>query len=348
MKTRLAYLLAILVACGKGGGQEPAPAPAPAPGSASGATVGTPTPPPPAAAAKPQAKDDGAKQLLAKGTTCELQQGSLPLDCAEYKAMGEYGFQNQGSDAVAETCASFLQDPDAKKRLLAATCLDHMNARAVTPQLGAALDAIEAEKDVAVRKQIAWGIKGAEAVTAKLDDRVIAIVTRLAADPKTEDVAGDLFDTLFPQYLAGSGPKPPAKAQALAIEALGRDGTAMQHSAFNAIKLLDDKPAVCAALAAAIRPDAKQWANAADAFADIKDACIADLPRVIDLTLARLAAGEEHLDLLKKLDRVFELDAPTRAKIAKAIKAATGKAPDWQRKSFNETAAAFSKPAVKP
>jgi hypothetical protein len=231
--------------------------------------------------------------------------------------------------------------------LLAATCLDHMNARGVTPQLGAALDAIEAEKDDAVRKELAWGIKNAEAVTAKLDDRVIAVVTKLAADPKTEPAAGDLFDTLFPQYMMGSGPKPPAKAQALAIEALKRDGTAMQHSAFNAVKLLDDKPAVCAALGQAIRADAKQWASAADALADLKDACAADLPRVVDLTLTRLAAGDDHLDLLKKLDRTFELDAPTRAKIAKALKAAAGKAPDWQRKDFNETAAAFTKPVVK-
>jgi hypothetical protein len=344
---RTVVLIALVVAgsssgCSKKGGDQP---PKPAPGSAGTATARAE--PPPVAAAKPQIKDDGAKQLLAAGTACALRQGALPLDCAEYKAMGDYAFQHQGSDAVAETCAAFLRDPDAKKRLLAATCLDHLNARGVTPQLGAALDAIEAEKDVAVQKEIAWGIKDAEAVTAKLDDRVLALTAKLAADPKTEPAAADVFSTLFPQYMMGSGPKPPVKAQQMAIEAIGRDGTAMQREAFNAIKLLDDKPAVCAALGAAIKPEAKQWANAADAFADLKDACVADLPRVLDLTLAQLAAGDDHLDLLKKLDRAFELDAPTRAKIAKAIKAARGKAPDWKRKQFDETAALFAKPAVK-
>ena len=120
----IAFLIA---ACGKSGGdQKPAPAPAPV-GSGSAATKPEPLAPP----AKAQPKDEGARTLLAKGTACaRSSQGDLPLDCAEYKAMGDYAFQHQDDKGVAETCAAFLADPDPKKRLLAATCLDHLNARA--------------------------------------------------------------------------------------------------------------------------------------------------------------------------------------------------------------------------
>jgi len=336
----IAISILAVVGCGKAA-DKPAPAPA---GSGSSAAAMKTAPPPPAAA-KPQIKDDGAKQILAKGTTCKISDShELPMDCAEYKAIGEYAFQKQGDAAVAETCAAFLTDPDLGKRLLAAECIYKLNAVGKTPVLGAALDALETEKDPLVKVRIAWGISGAEAVTAKLDDRVLAVVNKLAADPLTELAAGYLFASLFPQYMMGSGPKPPAKAQALAIDAIGRDNKSMQNAAFNAIRMLDDKPAVCAALKAIIRPDAKSWPNAAAAMAQLKDACVADVPRVIDLTLDQMAKGEMHLDVLKDFDRAFELDAPTRAKIAKACKASRSKAPDWERKSVDEVAAAFAKP----
>src|SRR5512140_3150982 len=145
---RTAYLAILIAACGKSGGDQAKPAPPPA-GSGSAATRPEPPLAPPA---KPQAKDEGARTLLAKGTTCErASQGYLPLDCPDYKAVGDYAFQHQDDKGVAETCSAFLHDPDQKKRLLAATCLDHLNARTATTQLGVAMDAIELEKDEMVR-----------------------------------------------------------------------------------------------------------------------------------------------------------------------------------------------------
>lgn len=336
----IAFLIA---ACGKSGGdQKPAPAPAPV-GSGSAATKPEPLAPP----AKPQANDEGARALLAKGTACaRSSQGDLPLDCAEYKAMGDYAFQHQDDKGVAETCAAFLADPDPKKRLLAATCLEHLNARTQTTVLGFAMDAIETEKDADVRKQIAWGIKSAEATTAKLDDRVILLVNKLAADPKGEEAAGDLFGTLFPQYLMGSGPKPPPKAQALALDAIKRDGTGMQRTVLNALALLDDKPATCAALDSMIDPAKKSWGEAASGLADLKDACAANLPHAIEIVRKQLAT-DARVDVLRKYDRVFELDAATRASIVKALRAAKPKAAEWKRKDFDEAIAAFSKPKEK-
>ncbi len=344
-----ATLVLSLAACGKAADHA---APSGSTGSAGSGSAGSAVVPPaaakpPAAPAKAQVKDDAAKQLIAKGTSCELRDGDLPLDCAEYKAIGDYAFQHQSSVEAAETCASFLGDPNPKKRLLAAECLFHFNAMGKTSALGFVLDAIETEQDPKIREREAWGIMDAEAVTAKLDDRVLALVTRLAADPKGDVAAGYLFGSLFPQYLMGHGPKPPAKAQALAIEALGRDGTGLQREAFNAVTLLDDKPAVCAALDAELRPDAKQWASAAEAVAAMKDACVANLAKTIDFVLARLAAGDDRLDVLRRYDSVFDLDAATRTKIARAIRKARAKAPAWQRKSFDETAAQFEKPAKK-
>ena len=334
MSKRLSALV-LLVACGKAADKAPP------------STAGSDQPAPRAAQpapTKPQIKDPAVKDMLAKGTSCELQQGGLSLACPELKAIGDYAFQHQGSIEAAETCAAFLGDPDHKKRLLAAECLFHFNAVGKTPVLGFALDAIETETDPKTLEEIAWGISGAEAVTAKLDDRVLAITQKLMADPKTDVAAGYLFETLFPQYMMGSGPKPPIKAQTLAIASLTRDGTGMQRATFNAVKMLDDKAAVCAALDSDLRPDAKRWADAADAVASMKDACIANLAKTIDFTLARLASGDAHLDLLRRFDYVFDLDAPTRAKIAKAVRAGRAKASDWQRKDFDTTADQFGKP----
>jgi hypothetical protein len=219
-----------------------------------------------------------------------------------------------------------------------------MNAVSATTQLGAALDAIEKEQDPVVREQLAWGIKSAEAVTAKLDERVLAVVNKLAADPKAETAAGHLFGTLFPQYMMGSGPKPPKAAQALALESLGRDGTYMQRTAFNSVKMIEDKVAVCAALGKVLQPDSKRWSDAVGSMIDLKDACAADLPKTIDFMLERLAAGDASLGVLQRIDHVYELDAPTRAKIASALKTARPKVKEWERKRLDETVGVFSKP----
>src|SRR5450755_867478 len=157
MSQRLSALI-LLAACGKAADKAPP------------STAGSDKPPPVAAQpapVKPQIKDPAVKDMLAKGTSCELQQGGLPLACPEFKAIGDYAFQHQGSTEAAETCAAFLSDPDNKKRLLAAECLFHFNAVGKTPELGFALDAIETEKEPKTLEEIAWGISGAEAVTAK-------------------------------------------------------------------------------------------------------------------------------------------------------------------------------------
>ncbi len=300
-----------------------------------------------------QARDERAKQLLSRGAECELRQGALPLDCPEYKAIGDHAFQNQNSAEVGETCASFLRDTDVKKRLLAANCLDHLNAGAKTPYFAAVLDALEAETDAAVRDQIAWGIKGAHAMTSKIDTRVLEVVTKFAADPKRDRAAGYLFWSFFPQYMMGSGPKPSAAAQALAIESLHRDDTGLQRTAFDSVALLDDKAAVCAALVKAMRPDSKRWGEAAEAMAALKDACIADIPQAVNFAVERLLAGDINVRALERFDRKYELEAATRKNILTALKKAKSpgfvrKVSEWERKDVDAAIAIFSKPREAP
>ncbi|MBP9084583.1 MAG: hypothetical protein KBG15_00630 [Kofleriaceae bacterium] len=320
-------------------------------GSANGSGAGSAGVP--GAAAPLQARDDRAKQLLSRGAECELRQGALPLDCPESKAVGDYAFQNQNSAAVGETCAAFLRDPDVKKRLLAATCLDHLNTGAKTPYFAAVLDALEAESDDAVRDQIAWGIKSAHAMASKIDARVLALVTTFAADPKRDKAAGYLFWSFFPQYMMGSGPKPSAAAQALAIEALNRDDSGLQRTAFDSVNLLDDKPAVCAALVQAMRPDGKKWGEAAEAMASLKDACIADIPQAVQFTIERLLAGDINVRALERFDRKYELEGATRKNILAALQKAKSpgfvrKLSEWERKDIDATIAKFAKPREAP
>jgi hypothetical protein len=319
----------------------------------SGAVQGSAAGSAPAVAAPPslQARDDRAKQLLSRGAECELRQGTLPLDCPEYKAIGDHAFQNQNSAEVGETCASFLRDADVKKRLLAANCLDHLNAGAKTPYFAAVLDALEAETDDAVRDQIAWGIKGAHAMTSKIDTRVLEVVIKFAADPKRDKAAGYLFWSFFPQYMMG--PKPSAAAQALAIESLNRDDSGLQRTAFDSVSLLDDKAAVCAALVKAMRPDSKKWADAAEAMASLKDACIADIPSAVNFAVERVLAGDINVRALERFDRKYELEAETRKNILAALKKAKSpgfvrKVSDWERKDIDAAIAIFSKPREAP
>ncbi len=286
--------------------------------------------------------------MLAKGSACKLgSDGTLPLDCAEYKAIHEYAFQHQGSEDAAETCAVFLADPDQVKRLLAAQCLYGFNAVTQTKVFAWGLDAVEAEKVPAVQQEIAWGIMNGEAVTANQADRVIADIRKLSVGPQTATAASHLLDSLFPSYLIGSGPKPPPAAQQLALDALRLDDSPMQSTAINvALIQLDDKPAVCAALDAAITPTAKTWWMAAEAIVTMKDACVALVPKTIEVALAHAATDNPRLEVLAQLDHAFEIEPATRAAVAKVLRAAKAKVPSEDRDDLEKLAKQYSAPRV--
>ena len=153
--------------------------------------------------------------------------------------------------------------------------------------------------------------------------------------------------------MMGSGPTASPAAQALAIASLDQDATPLQRTAFDSVTLLADKPAVCAALVRAMRPDAKQWAGAAEAMASLKDACIADIPNAVNFAIERLLTGDIDLPTFERFDRRYPLEPATRKKIVAALKKARSpgfvrKVGDWEIKNIDKTIAELSKPRDVP
>lgn len=299
--------------------------------------------------ALPAGRDPAVEALVKAGAACAVEDDDISLSCAERVAAGDYAFQHQQSVEVAATCVVLLRDANLAVKLVASHCLDQLSAVAVTPVLGAGLDALEAEPDPKVRRQIAWGLKGAEATTAGLTDRVLALVDTLAARPDDEDAAGNVLDTLFPQYLMSDGPKPPVRAQQLVLAAFARPGGGLFIRACDLVRLVEDKPAACKAVADAIAAGGHDWWRALPAFNDVGVACADVAPRVLDATLAQYAAGHvEDPRAVARFATLFELSPPVRKRAAAALRAARKATPEWQRPALDEAIAAMSKAWAPP
>lgn len=335
----------VLAACGK---ESAKPAPAPSPPPVSSANVPTTQKAPPKAAL-PSERDPEAAKLVTAGAACPLQDEDIALSCPEREAAGKYAFEHQQSVAIAATCAELLEHSNQAVKLVAAHCLDSLTSVAVTPVLGPVLDTLEAEPNVKARRAIAWGIKGAEAATAKLEDRVLALVAKLAQKPEDEDAAGNVLDTLFPQYLLQEGPKPPLAAQAVVLAAFARKQGGMFIRACDLVRLVEDKQAACTAVASAIDPASSEWWRALAALNDLGTPCASHAPAALEVALARYAKGQiDSPEQLERLARVFELTPELRKKAATAVKAARKAAPEWKRKAVDAAAAELAKPWAPP
>src|ERR1700679_3847188 len=105
----LAVIAVAIVACGK---REPKASEPPAQASSPAHALGD---------------DAGVKALLAAGTSCDLHYGMRPEDCPELLALHTYVQDHRDSTDTADTCAAVLTDPDPKKSLLAAKCLNFLS-----------------------------------------------------------------------------------------------------------------------------------------------------------------------------------------------------------------------------
>lgn len=342
MHVRLASLL-LLVACGSKGSE------APAPGSATDKPTGSAAKPEaPAVAGLPEGRDPEIAKLVKAGAACELRDDDISLSCAERKAAGEYAFQKQQSKEVAATCAELVRDGNQAVKLVAAHCLERLTAVAVTPVLGYTLDSLEAETNKTVRKQIAWAIKGAEGATAKLEDRVLALVDKLVKAGE-EDTAGSVLDTLFPQYLMASGPKPPKAAQQVVLAAFPNKKGGLFVRACDLVRLVEDKPAACKAVAAAAAPEDKtDWWRALAAFNDLGAPCAELAPGVLEKVIADDKSAVDQPREMTRFAQKFELTPELRKQAAAALTRAKKDAPDWKKKTLDEAIAAFGKPAEPP
>jgi hypothetical protein len=338
---RVASLL-ILVACGSKGSD------APATGSATDTKPSTAPKAEPTPTGLPEGRDPEAAKLVKAGAACPLEDDDITLDCPERKAAGKYAFEKQQSKEIAATCAELVRDPNQAVRLVAAHCIDELSAVASTPVLGHVLDSLELETNKKVRKQIAWGIKGAEAADAKLESRVLALVDKLIKSDE-EDAAGNVLDTLFPQYLMASAPKPPKAAQDVVLASFAKKKGGMFIRACDLVRLVDDKPAACKAVAAAAAPEDKtDWWRALAAFNDLGAPCAELAPDVLGKVIADDKSTVEQPTEMVRFAEKFELTPALRKQAAAALTKARKVAPEWQRKKVDEAIAAFGKPALPP
>jgi hypothetical protein len=342
MRTQIAFSTLLLVACGKGS-DAPATGSDPRPGAA--------TPPAktePKGGDLPDGRDAEIAKLVKAGAACPVKDDDISLSCPERKAAGEYAFQKQQSKEVAATCAELVRDTNQAVKLVAAHCLERLTAVAVTPVLGHVLDSLDKEPNKKLRKQIAWGIKGAEGATAKLEERVLVLVDKLVKADE-EDTAGNVLDTLFPQYMMSSGPKPPKAAQAVVIGAFARKKGGLFIRACDLVRLVEDKPAACKAVADASTPAEKtDWWRAFGAFVDLGVACAEQAPGVLEKVIADDKSTSESPRDLARFAKKFEVTPDLRTKATAALTKAKKTAPDWKKKDVDEAIAAFGKPAEPP
>jgi hypothetical protein len=342
---RLATLTLLLVACGS-------KSDAPTAESSRKAVEAKPTEKPAAKPDLPEGRDAEAAKLVKAGAACKVKDDDIEYSCPERKAAGDYAFNKQQSKEIAATCAELVRDQNLAIKLVAAHCLDRLTSVATTPVLGHVLDSIEAEPNRKVQRQIAWGIKGAQAVTAKLEDRVITLVEKLAATPEGEDAAGSVLDTLFPEYMIGGAPKPPKKAQDIVLNAFARKKGGLMIRACDKVRLVEDKAAACKAVAGAITVDSPEWWRAIGALNDLQRLgapCGEYAPAAIDVALAIYAKGDITAPQeMWHLAEAFELTPELRKKAAADFTKVKAKAPEWKKKDLERVIETFNKPYEAP
>jgi hypothetical protein len=191
--------------------------------------------------------------------------------------------------------------------------------------------------------RVAW-THLADAITSKLDARVVKLIDKLAVTPRGEDAASYLLHTLSTGSILGGNVKPTALASATILAAVARPKGSLLISAFEMVKYVDDKAAVCAALGKAVREDAPEWWRAIGTINDIGEPCAAEVPTAAEVAFAILAKRDEPVQEIMRLDERFELAPALRAKGAAALKAGAKAAPAWKKADFNKAAAQFAVP----
>jgi len=266
-------------------------------------------------------RDPRIAELFTAGKDCSWNESGF-TSCEAAKKIKKLAFQNQSDDKLAASCVSALRDPKPSTRGLAATCMNGFNDRTRIPHLAAGLDAFEAEKEPTIRVAIACAFSSGNARESGVEERVIALVRKLAAEPQDNRVAACLLDSMFPQYLL-QATKPPSKAAGdVALEMLSKAGS-LKARAIEVVGLLSDrKPEVCAALAK-IATSGDSWAPALDTMANLRDACLADLDPVIDVVVQAMNENKYNTwqyQATRKLIRNVPLTKAQVKKLARASK----------------------------
>jgi len=323
--TIIALVTVLCFGCGKDSDKkkpEKQPAEGPAPATATDNSAKPPAPAPTAP------RDPRIAELFAAGKDCTWNDSGL-ASCEAADKMKKLAFEQQSDSKLAASCAAALRDPEPTTRGLAAVCMSGFNDRTRIPLLAAGLDAFEAEKEPTLRAAIACAFSNGNARESGVEDRVIALVRKLAAEPGGDVPASCLLDSMFPQYLMQASEPPSKAAGDLALEMLGKEGR-LKTRALEVVGLLSDrKPEVCKALAA-VATSEDSWAPAVDTMATLGDACAAELDPIIDVIATAMKDNKYNTweyQATKKLLRKTPLTkeqvkklAPASKKLAKQVK----------------------------
>ncbi len=289
-------------------------------------------------------RDPRIAEIFAAGKDCTWNDYGL-TSCEAADKIKKLAFEHQSDDALAASCAAALTDPEPTTRGLAAACMSGFNDRTRIPFLAAGLDAMEAEKEPRMRNVIACGFSSGNARESGVEDRVIALVRKLAAEPDGDVPASCLLDSMFPRYLMQKTDAPSKAAGDLALEMLDKEGR-LKTRALEAVGLLSDrKPEVCKALAK-VATTSDAWAPAVDTMAGLHDACAAELDPVIDVIAAAMTDNKYstwQYQATKKLLRYTPLTPKQVAVLKPASKKLAKKAEGVFAKNAKEIAASLAK-----
>ncbi len=328
-------VLAILVACGSKG-SEPTVTEQPAAPTPAGSAA------PPPRAELPAGRDAEVAKLVKAGATCALDPDDrISVSCNERRAAADYASLKQQSQDVAASCAELLRDSSIAVRRVAAVCLEQLTADALTSVFGHVLDTLEAEQHETVKAQLALSIWKADASAAKVEARVLSLIDKLVQSDE-EGTASNLLRTMFP--LAG---KQPSKlGQDYVLKALTHPKGELFQRAADLARLLEDKPAVCKALATAATPeDETLWSLALVSINQLGVVCADQVPGVIEKIIADSKWVLDRPDELTRLAEQFELTPALRKQAIVALTRAKPRAGDYKASHIDLAIAAFSKPA---
>lgn len=202
----------------------------------------------------PHVRDAELAALLKQGApTCEVYYGGTLEACPEAAKVTSYvaGLPTERRADAGETCAAFLSSAESNTALLAATCLEGLDAKVLTSQLPHALGVLGQKPDVDVRQAIARAFRRADASAAGVESAVLAYVRLLDEEPprpSTSAAVAFLVETLF---VNGEGATSPA-VQTWAVEALATARN-QQLAALAHWARIVDKQAGCDALVTSVR-----------------------------------------------------------------------------------------------
>jgi hypothetical protein len=262
--------------------------------------------------------DERLKPHFEAGKDCKWDKYGMAM-CDASSEIRKFAFENQSDSKLAASCAACLTHDDATIRGLAAECMGGFNDSARIPHLAAGLDAFEAEKSPELRTAIAKAFSNGNAKESGVEDRVIALVRKLAKEPDGMLSASYLIDSMFPSYLMQATESPSKAAGDLAIEMAPRNDRLGERALAALSKLNDRGPEACKVIVEIAQGD--NWTSAVESMCQIKGVCADGLDPVINHIADQLAKGKFNLSEYSATKQLLKRATLTKKQLKKLQKA---------------------------